>query len=114
MKSPRVTNFAFDDTRPSTRKVMTMAVLVWKHGTTVADARDAITRELVKVGHDGKVKWSGNEATASVGWGVVLSASGKITDEAVVLEKCGGAVGGLVLNRCREMLARLFPTGGRG
>jgi len=91
-----------------------MAVLVWKHGTTVAAARDTIQRELVTIGHDNKVKWSANEASVSVGWGVVLSAKGKITDETVVLEKCGGAVGGVVLNRCCEMLDRLFPGGEQG
>jgi hypothetical protein len=89
-----------------------MAELVWKHGTTAAAAREAVQAELAKLGHDGKVTWKGDEASASVGWGAVLSASGKVTDDAVVLDKCGGAVGGIVLGRCREMLARLFPAGG--
>jgi len=90
-----------------------MAVLVWKHGTTAAAARETIQAELVSLGHDGKVTWKGDEASASVGWGTVLSAAGRVTDEAVVLDKCGGAVGGIVLGKCREMLARLFPAGGQ-
>ncbi len=89
-----------------------MAVLVWKHGTTAAAAREAIRAELAKLGHDAQVTWNGDGATASVGWGTVLSARGRVTDEAVILEQCGGAAGSIVLARCREMLARLFPRGG--
>jgi hypothetical protein len=89
-----------------------MAELVWKHGTTAAAAREAIQAELCKLGYDGKVTWKGDEATASVGWGTVLNVSGKITSEAIILDKCGGAVGGTVLGKCREMLLRLFPNGG--
>jgi hypothetical protein len=89
-----------------------MAVLVWKHGTTAAVARAAIQAELAKHGHDDKVTWKGDEASASVGWGAILSAAGRVTEEAVVLDKCGGAVGGIVLGKCREMLCRLFPAGG--
>jgi hypothetical protein len=33
------------------------------------------------------------------------------TDDAVVLEKCGGVAGGAVLRPCRELLERLFPGG---
>jgi hypothetical protein len=88
-----------------------MAVLVWKHGTTADAAGEAIRAELDRLGHGGKVKWTGDEASASVGWGLVLSAAGRVTDEAVVLDTCGGAVGGLVLAKCRELLARLFPDG---
>jgi hypothetical protein len=43
----------------------------------------------------------------------VLSASGTVTDEAVILEQCGGVIGGIVLGRCREMLARVLPGGGQ-
>jgi hypothetical protein len=41
----------------------------------------------------------------------VVHAKGEVTPEAVVLEKCGGLVGGTVLQRCRELLERLFPGG---
>jgi hypothetical protein len=88
-----------------------MALLVWNHGTTRTAARDAILEELRKHGHDGKVKWKGDKATVSVGWGAILHAEGTITDETVVLEKCGGAVSAIVLSKCREMLERAFPRG---
>jgi hypothetical protein len=89
------------------------ALMAWKHGTTAAAAREAIQAELCKLGYDGKVSWKGYEAAASVGWGIVHSASGKITDEAIVVNECGGALGGIVLDNCREMLVRLFPNGGQ-
>ena len=54
---------------------------------TAAAAREAIRAELAKLGYDGKVTWNGDEATASVGWGTVLSARGKVTDEAVTSSK---------------------------
>jgi hypothetical protein len=91
-----------------------MPILVWKHGTTAAAARDSVRAELDRLGHGGKVTWAGDEASASVGWGLVLSAAGRVTDEVIVLDKCGGAVGGLVLAKCRELLARLFPGGDDG
>jgi hypothetical protein len=88
-----------------------MAVLVWKHGKTRDEARSIIQAEVRRLGYDQKVMWSGDSATASVAWGAVLSASGKVTDEAIILDKCGGAVGGIVLARCRELLERIFPDG---
>jgi hypothetical protein len=89
-----------------------MSLLVWKHGTTTAAAREAIQEELRKLGHDGKVTWKGDEATASLALGTMLGVRGKVTDEAILLDKCGGALGGVVLRKCREMLLRLFPSGG--
>jgi len=88
-----------------------MGALVWKHGTSRDEARRLVQEELKQLGHDGRVRWHGDAATVTVGWGAVLSASGRVTDEAVVLDKCGGAIGGLVLERCRELLRRLFPAG---
>jgi len=88
-----------------------MAVLVWKHGTTKAAARQAVMEELQQLGVADKVKWSGDRGSASIGLGVILNASGEITDDAVVLEKSGGAVGPMVVQRCRELLERLFPGG---
>jgi len=76
-----------------------------------AEAREIIREELHRLGYDGRVTWKGDSASASVGWGTVLNASGEGTDEAIVLEKCGGAIGGTVLGRCRELLERLFPGG---
>jgi len=88
-----------------------MAVLLWKHRKTRAAARDAVQTELRNLGHDGKVKWKDDSANVSVGFGTVLSAAGEITDESVVLHKCGGAFGGLVLEKCEVILERLFPNG---
>jgi hypothetical protein len=91
-----------------------MAALVWKHGTTKDAAKQAVVEELQQLGVADKIKWSGDRATASIGLGMILSASGEVTDDAVVLEKAGGAAGGTVVQRCRELLERLFPGGEAG
>jgi len=89
-----------------------VAALVWKHGTSKAEARAAILAELKRLGHDGKVSWADFAATARVGpWGTILDARGEITDEVILVEKCGGLVGAAVLRECKVMLGRLFPGG---
>lgn len=88
-----------------------MAVLVWKHGTTKAAAKQAVLDELQHLGVADKVKWSGDRGTASIGLGFILSASGEITEDSVVLEKAAGAAGAMLAKRCRELLERLFPGG---
>jgi hypothetical protein len=89
-----------------------MAVLVWKHGKSKADALAAIQGALKDSGYDGSVKWDGTKAEARYGpFASVVHAKGEVTDDAIVLEKCGGLVGGVVLSRCRAMLEQLFPGG---
>jgi hypothetical protein len=89
-----------------------MAVLTWKHGTSKAEAVAAIRAALAESGHGGSVEWDGARAEARSGpFGSVVRARGEVTDEAVVVERCGGLAGGAVLGRCREWLARLFPGG---
>ena len=88
-----------------------MSVLVWKHGTTAAIAREIIQNELEKLGHGGQVTWTGDEFTCSLAWGTILSTAGKVTDETIVLDKCSGAIGGIVLAKLRECFGRVFPGG---
>ena len=92
-----------------------MAVLVWQHGRTKAEALAALRSALAASGYEKSVKWDGTKAEARSGpFASVVHAKGEVTDEAVVLEKCGGLAGGVVLRRCREMLGRLFPGGEQG
>ena len=89
-----------------------MAVLVWKHGTTKRKALAALKAALAKSGYAEAVTWDGSRAEARSGpLAAVLKARGKVTDEAVVLNKCGGLAGKVVRRRCRKVLARLFPDG---
>jgi ABC-type uncharacterized transport system substrate-binding protein len=89
-----------------------MAVLTWKHGRSKDDAVAAIKAALKESGYDGSVTWSGTSAEARYGpFASIVHAKGVVTDNAVVIEKCGGLAGGPVLTRCRELLARLFPGG---
>jgi hypothetical protein len=90
-----------------------MPALVWKHGTTKEAARDALQAKLKELGHADRVRWDGFAATARAGpFGSVLDAAGAITDEAVVVERCGGLAKGAVLRACGELLRQLFPTNG--
>lgn len=89
-----------------------MAELTWKHGRSKDDAVAAIRAALQDSGYDGSVNWTGTRAEARFGpFASVVHAKGEVTDDAVVIEKCGGLAGGPVLTRCRELLARLFPGG---
>jgi hypothetical protein len=92
--------------------VRPIAVLTWRHGRSKADAVAAIKAALRDAGHDDSVSWSDTAAEARYGpFASVVHVRGEVTDEAVVIEECGGLLGGTVLERLREMLARLFPAG---
>ena len=88
-----------------------MAALVWKHGTTAERAKETIEAELRQRGQADKVKWNGDEFSVSVGFGVVLNLVGRVTDEAIVVEKCTGAMAGFAMDKAREHLPRVFPGG---
>jgi hypothetical protein len=89
-----------------------MAVLTWSHGRSKDDALAAIKAALKDTGHEGSVTWSGTSAEARYGpFASVVHVKGVVTDDVVLIEKCGGLAGGPVLTRCRELLARLFPGG---
>jgi hypothetical protein len=92
-------------------EAVAMPALVWMHGKAATHARDAIQAELRRLGYDSYVAWHDNEAHASVGMGWILDARGSVTDVSVILLKCGGGIGGLVLGKCKEVLERLFPGG---
>lgn len=89
-----------------------MAALVWKHGRSKAEALAALQSALAASDHGGAAKWNGSKVEARYGpFATGLHARGEVTDEAVVLERCSGLLGGVVLGRCRELLGRLFPGG---
>ncbi len=88
-----------------------MTALVWKHGTTAAIARDAIRTELAKLGHASNVTWKDYEFTSSLGWGTILSTSGSVNADEIILDKCSGALGGIVLAKSREFFERVSPGG---
>jgi hypothetical protein len=89
-----------------------MAALVWKHGKSKAEALAAIQGALEDTRYASSVTWDGARAEARYGpFASVIHATGEVTEEVIILEKCGGLVGGLVLSRCREMLEQLFPGG---
>ncbi len=90
-----------------------MAVLTWKHGKSQTDAVAAVRAAVQQAGYERYVTWDGSKAEARYGpFASVLHVKGEVTADVLVLEKCAGLVGGLVLDKCREMLLRLFPGGG--
>jgi hypothetical protein len=91
-----------------------VAALVWKHGRSKAEALAALQSEIAASGHGKSAKWDGAKVEARYGpFASVAHVKGEVTDDAVVVEKCGGLAGGAVLARCRELLGRLFPGGER-
>lgn len=87
------------------------AALVWQHGTTREAAKNAIVNELQSLGYADEVRWRNYKGSVSVAMGVILSVRGYISDDAIVIEKCSGAVSSQVLNETRIILERLFPGG---
>ena len=91
-----------------------MAALVWEHGRSKAEALAALRSAVAASGHGKSAKWDGAKVEARSGpFASVVHVRGEVTDDAVILEKCGGLAGGVVLARCHEMLGRLFPGGER-
>jgi len=89
-----------------------MAALIWKHGKSKAEAVAAIRAALKESGYEGSVKWDGVKLEARYGpFASVVHVKGEVTDDAIILDKCGGLAGGRVLSRCRELLERHFPGG---
>ena len=89
-----------------------MAALIWKHGKTKAEVVEAVRRAITEAGYDTSVKWDGAKLEARVGpFASIVHVKGEVTDDAIVLDKCGGLAGGRVLSRCRELLERLLPGG---
>jgi len=88
-----------------------MAVLAWKHGTERRTAKELLLSRLIASGYDRCVNWSGDSFSSVMGWGTILDVEGRIDDDYFVLEKSRGAVGNVVLNRCRAILEDLFPGG---
>ena len=88
-----------------------MSVLVWKHGTSLADARQRILLRLRESGYENKVTWKGYDFFSSIGWGTVLDVAGRIDDAAVIIDKSGGLMGDLVLKKSEATLKDIFPMG---
>ena len=53
-----------------------MSVITWNHNTTKFTAFEAVKNEIQKLGYENKVKWEGDEVTASVAWRTILDALG--------------------------------------
>lgn len=90
------------------------AILTWKHGTTKAAAVESLKSELRRQGYARYVRWDGCEVSSRVTrlFFRIIDARGRVTDEAVVIERCRGMASAEVMKRCREALQRLFPGGG--
>ena len=88
-----------------------MAEMTWRTGKSASEAKELIQAQLVKTGYGEQVTWDGNAFSASVGMGYMLDLSGVVNDQEVVLEKCGGMTGGMVLGKLKKMVEHLFPGG---
>jgi len=88
-----------------------MAELQWRTGKTQAEALDMMKKQLEKSGYGDSVTWDDNKFTASIGMGFMLDVAGTVTEESVTIEKCGGASGGMVMGKLKQMFEYLFPGG---
>ncbi len=87
--------------------------LVWKHGTTKTAARNIIKNEIERLGYAKYVRWDGDEARSFIRrfFIKVLDVRGWVADDAIVIDRCRGRAAEEVLNRCREILQKVFPGG---
>lgn len=85
--------------------------LHWKHGRSLSEIYHLVQQYLAESGYLDKVKWNGNSFSASMGMGVALNIQGTITDDEIVIEKCGGVGGHAALSKMRESLQKSFPAG---
>lgn len=88
-----------------------MNILVWNHGSTPNNVRRLMVDRLLAAGISDKVAWNGDQFKSSIGWGTILNLVGRIEPDVIVLEKCSGAIGGVVLAKCREAFQEMFPAG---
>ena len=87
-----------------------MSMLNWRHQTTADEARDTLRGEFERLGYGDKVRWSGHELEASVP--MFLEVKGRVTGDAIVIDKCAGMASAAFLGKCRDLLAKLFPNDG--
>ena len=88
-----------------------MAELVWKHGLSATEAKDAVVKRIAEMGVDGFAQWEGAKVTARLAFGGVLDLAAEVRDDVVVLERCSGALGSRVAVKCRDILESEFPGG---
>ena len=88
-----------------------MAELRWRHGKSASEMSDLVKQHLAKSDQLDKVKWDGDAFSASVGLGLALSVKGRITDDEIIIDKCGGIGGAIALAKIRETLQKAFPSG---
>ena len=88
-----------------------MPILSWPHRTSRELAATGVREYLERAGHSGRVKWSGDSFSVSVGFGTMLCMQGMITDSVIEITECSGALSGMIMERCRAILQEQFPNG---
>ncbi len=83
-----------------------MSVHKHKHGKTSEEAKKKVKAFLKSEGYDEHISWNGDEFSASVGFSVVLSLKGKITETEIIIQDCSGVAGGKVLDKCKMLFER--------
>lgn len=90
---------------------MDKPVLIWRHGTTRAEAKAIIQRKLEQLGYAKRLSWNGDSFSASVGFGAVLRLTGEVTDTDILVHNIGGAASAPALAKIQEVLNEPFPGG---
>ena len=86
-------------------------MLICRHGTTEAQALKIIKTAIAELGYNSHVIWNGRNASVAVGpFKSILNIKGMVTNTEATVE-CGGLFGDIALNRCREIVGRIFPDG---
>ncbi len=92
-----------------------MPGLQWPHGRTKDEVRAILEAEFQARGYADHVEWDGYSFRTSVGpFGSLLKVSGRITDDAVIVDTLSGLAAGRVESETRALCEQMFPRGGTG
>ena len=80
-----------------------MPIYKHAHGKTSEEAKKKVKEFLESEEYDEHVSWDGDEFSADVGFGMVLSMKGKITDMEIVIDDCSGIAGNKILDKCKTI-----------
>lgn len=81
-----------------------MAILRHKHGKTASETKEKIKAALKEKGYADNIEWNGFDFSSSIGFGMILSLSGKITEEEIIIDNCSGAISEIVLDEISKIL----------
>ncbi len=87
-----------------------MPEFVCKHGQSAETAVASLKKILEGEEYSEYTEWKGNSFSVSLGFGMILNLTGKITENEIVIDECSGALSEKVLAECMKLLKEKFTV----